>query len=83
MIFKLKLLEKRDPKRSKSPKLDWFILTEILANTKLTVEPRFHSHLEQLEILNLETFQDQISFGYKKRNVIKVPGFDEQFDPTR
>lgn len=53
----------------------------------LTRVPEFHSHLEQMKLLEPETFRDQISFSYSKTNsgwnVINVPGFDVRYDPTR
>lgn len=54
---------------------------------KLTIVPEFHSHYEQMKLLDPELFKDQISFSYAQSkdewNVINVPGFDSTYDPTR
>ncbi|KAJ8722877.1 hypothetical protein PYW07_004057 [Mythimna separata] len=63
-----------------------FIIEHVVKNN-LTLVPEFHSHLEQMKLLPLETFRDQISFSYsgpkENINVINVPGFDTRYDPTR
>lgn len=58
---------------------------EILLQTKLTVMSEFHSHLENMELLDPNTFGDQVSFGYEleTNNVITIPGFSKDYDRTR
>lgn len=55
--------------------------------TKLTIVPEFHSHFERMKRLDPDTFKDQISFSYVRKddklNVVNVPGFDLIDDPTR
>ncbi|XP_039747304.1 LOW QUALITY PROTEIN: fringe glycosyltransferase [Pararge aegeria] len=62
-------------------------IIEHLMEKNLTRLPELHSHLEQMKLLNPETFRDQISFSYSKTskgwNVINVPGFNYRYDPTR
>lgn len=64
-----------------------FIIEHML-KIPLTVVDQFHSHLEPMEFLRPETFQDQVSFSYAKMkkddwNIIKIDGFDEETDPKR
>lgn len=64
-----------------------FIIEHML-KIPLTVIDQFHSHLEPLEFLRQETFQDQVSFSYfrfksGKWNVVKIDGFDPKTDPRR
>lgn len=63
-----------------------FFLEHVIKHN-LTIVPEFHSHLEQMSLLPLDTLKDQISFSYSKGkngwNVINVPGFDTRYDPTR
>jgi fringe len=54
----------------------------------MSVVDAFHSHLEQMENIRPETFQDQVSFSYAKMrnewNVVKIDGgFDLETDPKR
>ncbi|KAJ0180368.1 hypothetical protein K1T71_003772 [Dendrolimus kikuchii] len=62
-------------------------IIEHLLNKKLTLLPEFHSHLEQMKLLQPESFKQQISFSYSKHNddwnVVNVAGFDTDYDPTR
>lgn len=64
----------------------YFFLEHVIKHN-LTIVPEFHSHLEQMSLLPLDTLKDQISFSYSKGkngwNVINVPGFDTRYDPTR
>lgn len=66
--------------------LGTFILEHIL-KIPLTVVDAFHSHLEPMEFIRPETFQDQASFSYAKMknewNVVKIDGFDLKTDPKR
>ncbi|GBP76620.1 Fringe glycosyltransferase, partial [Eumeta japonica] len=59
---------------------------EHLLKKNLTVVNEFHSHLEQMKLLDRETYRDQISFSYAKVknqwNVVDVPGFSTHYDPT-
>lgn len=63
-----------------------YVIAQLLQR-RLTVLQEFHSHFEQLRFLEPEKFRDQISFSYSKLkdewNVVQVPGFDTQYDPTR
>jgi len=63
------------------------IFTEHLLKVPLTVVDNFHSHLEPMEFIRQDTFQDQVSFSYahmkNQWNVIKVDGFDLKTDPKR
>lgn len=77
--------------RSK-PKWPWtyiyiILYTEHLLKVPLTVVDNFHSHLEPMEFIRQDTFQDQVSFSYahmkNQWNVIKVDGFDMKTDPKR
>ena len=65
--------------------IDW--IAEHLMNNNLTLVPEFHSHLEQMKLLPVDKFRDQISFSYsgltENMNVVNVPGFDTRYDPTR
>lgn len=54
----------------------------------LTVVEQFHSHLEPLNSIKLESISEQITFSYSKildeMNTVKLPdGFDISIDPTR
>jgi fringe len=65
-----------------------FCSTEHILNRPLSVVDAFHSHLEQLEIIQPDTFQDQVSFSYSKTrniwNVVKLDGgLDVRTDPKR
>lgn len=63
-----------------------FIIEHML-KVPLTVVDQFHSHLEPMEFLRPETFQDQVSFSYAKMkddwNIVKIDGFDKETDPKR
>uniref|UniRef100_A0A336KVH2 CSON000197 protein n=1 Tax=Culicoides sonorensis TaxID=179676 RepID=A0A336KVH2_CULSO len=65
-----------------------FIIESILKRP-LTVVDAFHSHLEPMEFIRPETFQDQVSFSYAKMkndwNVVKIENgsFDTKQDPKR
>lgn len=63
------------------------IPAEHLLKVPLTVVDNFHSHLEPMEFIRSDTFQDQVSFSYahmkNQWNVIKVDGFDLKTDPKR
>lgn len=64
-----------------------FIIEHML-KIPLTVLDQFHSHLEPMEFLRPETFQDQVSFSYAKMknddwNIVKIDGFDKKTDPKR
>ncbi|XP_075984203.1 fringe glycosyltransferase-like [Anticarsia gemmatalis] len=51
-----------------------------------TQVPGFHSHLERMRKISLSKIRNQISFSYKIEgcnNVVNIPGFDVQYDPTR
>ncbi|XP_055341131.1 fringe glycosyltransferase-like [Paramacrobiotus metropolitanus] len=59
-----------------------------LLKVPLTVIERFHSHLEPLHLMDLETLKTQISFGYStnpgnQMNRVSVSGWDTESDPTR
>ncbi|XP_037044532.1 fringe glycosyltransferase-like [Bradysia coprophila] len=60
---------------------------EHLLSVPLTVVDQFHSHLEPMEYIGSDTFQNQVSFSYGKNqndwNVINIDGFDKLSDPTR
>ncbi|KAH8395231.1 hypothetical protein KR222_003176 [Zaprionus bogoriensis] len=62
-------------------------IIEHLLKVPLTVVDNFHSHLEPMEFIRSDTFQDQVSFSYahmkNQWNVIKVDGFDLKTDPKR
>ncbi|XP_063377907.1 fringe glycosyltransferase isoform X1 [Cydia fagiglandana] len=62
-------------------------LIENIMKINLTVVPEFHSHLEQMKLLDTDKLKDQVSFGYSlvkdEWNVVNVPGFDTRYDPTR
>ncbi|XP_030241462.1 fringe glycosyltransferase [Drosophila navojoa] len=62
-------------------------IIEHLLKVPLTVVDNFHSHLEPMELIRSDTFQDQVSFSYahmkNQWNVIKVDGFDLKTDPKR
>ncbi|XP_034105887.1 fringe glycosyltransferase [Drosophila albomicans] len=62
-------------------------IIEHLLKVPLTVVDNFHSHLEPMEVIRPDTFQDQVSFSYahmkNQWNVIKVDGFDLKTDPKR
>uniref|UniRef100_A0A6P4E545 Fringe glycosyltransferase n=2 Tax=melanogaster group TaxID=32346 RepID=A0A6P4E545_DRORH len=62
-------------------------IIEHLLKVPLTVVDNFHSHLEPMEFIRQDTFQDQVSFSYahmkNQWNVIKVDGFDLKTDPKR
>ncbi|XP_030560849.1 fringe glycosyltransferase [Drosophila novamexicana] len=62
-------------------------IIEHLLKVPLTVVDNFHSHLEPMELIRSDTFQDQVSFSYahmkNQWNVIKVDGFDLKADPKR
>lgn len=62
-------------------------LIENIMHINLTVIPEFHSHLEQMKLLDTEKLKEQVSFGYSRTknewNVVNVPGFDTLYDPTR
>ncbi|KAH8302763.1 hypothetical protein KR044_010647 [Drosophila immigrans] len=64
-----------------------FDFAEHLLKVPLTVVDNFHSHLEPMEVIRSDTFQDQVSFSYahmkNQWNVIKVDGFDLKTDPKR
>lgn len=75
-----------------APKWPWtyiyiILYTEHLLKVPLTVVDNFHSHLEPMEFIRQDTFQDQVSFSYahmkNQWNVIKVDGFDMKTDPKR
>ncbi|XP_013785628.1 fringe glycosyltransferase-like [Limulus polyphemus] len=63
-----------------------YIIEHVLKK-KLTVIEHFHSHLEPMNLIKPETFEDQISFSYSRSgnetNVLTVEGFDKECDPTR
>lgn len=63
-------------------------IIEALLEVKLTHTPRFHSHLENLRKLPLETILEQVTLSYggfeNRRNVVSVVGrFSLAEDPTR
>uniref|UniRef100_A0A1A9W5R5 Fringe-like glycosyltransferase domain-containing protein n=1 Tax=Glossina brevipalpis TaxID=37001 RepID=A0A1A9W5R5_9MUSC len=62
-------------------------IIEHLLKVPLTVVDNFHSHLEPMEFIRPDTFQDQVSFSYalmkNQWNVIKIDGFDLKTDPRR
>lgn len=63
-------------------------IIEHLLKKPLTVIDQFHSHLEPMKFLHLDTFHDQITFSYSRyskdvMNVVKIDGFDKRIDPTR
>ncbi|XP_055300333.1 fringe glycosyltransferase-like [Sitodiplosis mosellana] len=62
-------------------------IIEYLLKVPLTVIDEFHSHLEQLDQIPLQTFRKQISYSYASENnswnVVKIDGFSERIDPTR
>ncbi|KAI9588606.1 hypothetical protein GQX74_004451 [Glossina fuscipes] len=62
-------------------------IIEHLLKVPLTVVDNFHSHLEPMEFIRPDTFQDQVSFSYalmkNQWNVIKIDGFDLKADPRR
>lgn len=64
-----------------------FVIEHML-RIPLTIVDQFHSHLEPMEFLRPETFQDQVSFSYAKMknddwNIVKIDGFDLKTDPKR
>lgn len=61
------------------------LLTEYLLKKKLTVVPEFHSHYEDMKLIDSDKLRDQISFSYHshKKNAVQVPGLDVRYDPTR
>ncbi|XP_058982052.1 fringe glycosyltransferase [Musca domestica] len=62
-------------------------IIEHLLKVPLTVVDNFHSHLEPMEFIRPDTYQDQVSFSYalmkNQWNVVKVDGFDTKTDPRR
>lgn len=62
-------------------------IIEALLEVKLTHTPLFHSHLENLRKLPLETVLEQVTLSYggfeNRRNVVSVAGFSLTEDPTR
>jgi len=64
-----------------------YIVEYLLAN-KLTVVEQFHSHLEPMKFLKLDTLSDQVTFSYSRygqeMNVLSFDeGIDIRNDPTR
>lgn len=62
-------------------------IIEHLLKVPLTVIETFHSHLEPMDILPKETFNEQVTFSYghikNNTNVLLIDGFDDKIDPTR
>ncbi|XP_014095726.1 fringe glycosyltransferase isoform X2 [Bactrocera oleae] len=62
-------------------------IIEHLLKVPLRVVENFHSHLEPMEHIRPDTFQDQVSFSYahmrNQWNVVRVDGFDLAKDPKR
>ncbi|XP_055327518.1 fringe glycosyltransferase-like [Paramacrobiotus metropolitanus] len=63
-------------------------IVEHLLKVPLTIIERFHSHLEPLYLMDLETLKTQISFGYStyrgnQMNRVSVSGWNSESDPTR
>jgi len=62
-------------------------IVEYLLKVPLTVVDSFHSHLERMDHIDVESFRDQISFSYAHIkddwNVVRVDGFDTNEDPYR
>lgn len=63
-------------------------IIEYLLNIPLTVVDAFHSHLEPMEFIKQEKFQEQVSFSYARMrnewNVVKIDGgLDLKTDPQR
>lgn len=59
-------------------------ITEHLLKVPLTVVDNFHSHLEPMEFIRPDSYQNQVSFSYalmkNQWNVVKVDGFDTKTD---
>ena len=76
-------------KSSKRWELYWlnYSISEHLLKVPLRVVENFHSHLEPMEHIRPDTFQDQVSFSYahmrNQWNVVRVDGFDLAKDPKR
>uniref|UniRef100_W8BZA4 Fringe glycosyltransferase n=1 Tax=Ceratitis capitata TaxID=7213 RepID=W8BZA4_CERCA len=62
-------------------------IIEHLLKVPLRIVENFHSHLEPMEHIHPDTFQEQVSFSYahmrNQWNVVKVDGFDLTKDPKR
>ncbi|XP_037818061.1 fringe glycosyltransferase isoform X1 [Lucilia sericata] len=62
-------------------------IIEHLLKVPLTVVDNFHSHLEPMEFIRPDSYQNQVSFSYalmkNQWNVVKVDGFDTKTDPRR
>jgi len=64
-------------------------IVEHLLGKKLTVIEQFHSHLEPMKFLKLDSLSDQISFSYSRygqenERVVAIDGeIDVRIDPTR
>lgn len=63
-------------------------IIEYLLNIPLTVVDAFHSHLEPMEFIKPDTFQEQVSFSYARMrnewNVVKIDGgLSLETDPQR
>ncbi|XP_076458740.1 fringe glycosyltransferase-like [Babylonia areolata] len=62
-------------------------IIEHLLMKQLTVVESFRSHLEALRLIRLHELKKQITFSYSKYggkdNVVNVPGFSLEEDPTR
>jgi len=54
---------------------------------ELTVVPGFHSHLEGLWLIKPRDLENHLTFSYgqsgHRTNVVRVPGFSQDSDPTR
>lgn len=61
-----------------------FIVAEYLMMVPLTVVSLFHSHEENLSLIDYRHFKDQISLSYRiPYNFIHIPGVDFRNDTTR
>ncbi|CRK97336.1 CLUMA_CG010729, isoform A [Clunio marinus] len=62
-------------------------IVEYLLKVPLTVVNSFHSHLERMDHIDVDSFRDQISFSYANIkddwNVVRIDGFDAGEDPYR
>ncbi|XP_067011762.2 fringe glycosyltransferase [Anabrus simplex] len=58
-------------------------VVERLMRTPLTVIDQFHSHLEPMNVVQNNTFHEQITFSYRNENVVNIDGYEKQIDQTR